>query len=338
MVPQEQGQDAGGLFKEFWEKFLELSRRETGQLSGGLRVLSICSESPQCQGGDVSELCLNFVATDGEGKEVPLLPNGQEMPVTVENRVKRFQAQQGQELHQASAAFLAGFRSLIDEKWLSMLSEHELQQVISGSSGGSLDVDDLQRHTELSNCSGHRDRMVLLGGNRPAAFQGKDFFTALRAMKPEHQVFGATSEAELTSTNPLTSVDVKLLRFVTSCSRAPLLGFSHLQPPFTLHKVHIRSDSEKLPTASTWKVMKEKLEFVIVQVLVAALELAGVAQEEDAATYRAAYEEAKEAGVDERKLSEAEDRDRPKTSTELSRGNGMLGVFKWAWCFQVMVG
>lgn len=31
---------------------------------------------------------------------------------------------------------------------------------------------DLQRHTELSNCSGHRDRMVLLGGNRPAAFQG----------------------------------------------------------------------------------------------------------------------------------------------------------------------
>ncbi|CAK9102760.1 unnamed protein product [Durusdinium trenchii] len=289
---------------------------ETGQLSGGLRVLSICSESPQCQGGDVSELCLNFVATDGEGKEVPLLPNGQEMPVTVENR----------ELHQASAAFLAGFRSLIDEKWLSMLSEHELQQVISGSSGGSLDVDDLQRHTELSNCSGHRDRMV------------KDFFTALRAMKPEHQVFGATSEAELTSTNPLTSVDVKLLRFVTSCSRAPLLGFSHLQPPFTLHKVHIRSDSEKLPTASTWKVMKEKLEFVIVQVLVAALELAGVAQEEDAATYRAAYEEAKEAGVDERKLSEAEDRDRPKTSTELSRGNGMLGVFKWAWCFQVMVG
>lgn len=51
-------------------------------------MLSICSESPQCQGGDVSELCLNFVATDGEGKEVPLLPNGQEMPVTVENRVR----------------------------------------------------------------------------------------------------------------------------------------------------------------------------------------------------------------------------------------------------------
>lgn len=28
-----------------------------------------------------------------------------------------------------------------------------------------------------------------------------------------------------------------LLKFVTSCSRAPLLGFKHLQPTFTIHKV-----------------------------------------------------------------------------------------------------
>lgn len=28
-----------------------------------------------------------------------------------------------------------------------------------------------------------------------------------------------------------------LLKFVTSCSRAPLLGFKHLQPAFTIHKV-----------------------------------------------------------------------------------------------------
>jgi hypothetical protein len=32
------------------------------------------------------------------------------------------------ELHRASSAFLAGFRRLIDEKWLRMLSEGELQQ------------------------------------------------------------------------------------------------------------------------------------------------------------------------------------------------------------------
>jgi ubiquitin-protein ligase E3 B len=28
-----------------------------------------------------------------------------------------------------------------------------------------------------------------------------------------------------------------LLKFVTSCSRPPLLGFKHLQPEFTIHKV-----------------------------------------------------------------------------------------------------
>lgn len=30
-----------------------------------------------------------------------------------------------------------------------------------------------------------------------------------------------------------------LLKFVTSCSRAPLLGFKHLQPAFTIHKVKL---------------------------------------------------------------------------------------------------
>jgi len=42
-------------------------------------------------------------------------------------------------------------------------------------------------------------------------------------------------------------------------------------------------------------------------VLLVALQLAGVTQEEDAATYRAAYEEAREAGVDMAKLAEAEE-------------------------------
>lgn len=42
---------------------------------------------PLVRGGDISELCLNFVVTS-EGKDVPLLPNGQEVPVTAENRVR----------------------------------------------------------------------------------------------------------------------------------------------------------------------------------------------------------------------------------------------------------
>ena len=50
-----------------------------------------------------------------------------------------------------------------------------------------------------------------------------------------------------------------LLRFVTSCGRAPLGGFQHLNPPFTIHRVDcgprnplagiIGRDVELLPSA-----------------------------------------------------------------------------------------
>ena len=61
-----------------------------------------------------------------------------------------------------------------------------------------------------------------------------------------------------------------LLKFVTSCERAPSLGFAGLQPPFTIQRVDC-SDDQRLPTASTCfnilklptyssqKVLKQKL-------------------------------------------------------------------------------
>merc|ERR1719261_1933898 len=42
-----------------------------------------------------------------------------------------------------------------------------------------------------------------------------------------------------------------LLRFATSCSRPPLLGFAHLNPSFALHRVPLDADPERLPTSST---------------------------------------------------------------------------------------
>lgn len=42
-----------------------------------------------------------------------------------------------------------------------------------------------------------------------------------------------------------------LLRFVTSCERPPPLGFESMHPPFCVHRVGIRTDDERLPTAST---------------------------------------------------------------------------------------
>lgn len=42
-----------------------------------------------------------------------------------------------------------------------------------------------------------------------------------------------------------------VLKFVTSCQRSPLMGFKNLHPPFTISKQTIDRDDEKLPTAQT---------------------------------------------------------------------------------------
>lgn len=67
----------------------------------------------------------------------------------------------------------------------------------------------------------------------------------------------------------------KLLKFVTSCQRQPLMGFKSLHPPFTISKMEADRVDEKLPTASTCfnvfrlppysnaKIMKERLLYAI---------------------------------------------------------------------------
>lgn len=51
-----------------------------------------------------------------------------------------------------------------------------------------------------------------------------------------------------------------LLRFVTSCARPPLLGFSELRPKFAIRDAGI--DDSRLPTASTCvNLLKVSLEF-----------------------------------------------------------------------------
>lgn len=196
--------------------------------------------------GDVVDFCCSFVAPKSDGGEVPLLPKGEDTPVTNDNRFKYIYLlsdyKLNVELKTASTAFLSGFQRLIDERWLRMFGESELQQIISGSLDNILDVEDLRQHTRYMNCS-PRDKVVV------------NFFKALGAMEQSDRL--------------------AVLRFTTSCSRTPLLGFQHLEPPFTLVKVDVRKDAEKLPTASTcfnalklptysnWKVTKQKLEYVI---------------------------------------------------------------------------
>lgn len=89
--------------------------------------------------------------------------------------------------------------------------------LVSGEERRGFDVDDLQRHTEYSN-GYFADHPNI----RAFWYIVKDLFT------------DADRDA--------------LLRFVTSNSRPPLLGFKTLSPLFAIARV---DDPDRLPTAST---------------------------------------------------------------------------------------
>jgi len=81
---------------------------------------------------------------------VPLLPGGQNMPVTKANVLQYIYLlshhKMNIELHQATMRFLKGFREIIPENWIAMFSPDELQTVIGGEEG-AINVPDLKAAT-----------------------------------------------------------------------------------------------------------------------------------------------------------------------------------------------
>merc|ERR1712232_879445 len=196
--------------------------------------------------GDVEDLGLTFTVTDtayGASREIPLLSGGDEMPVTNRTRLIYIHTVAdyylNKQVKQQSDAFLRGLLDIIPAQWIQMFNEPELQVLISGSVA-PIDVTDLRNHTKLS------------GGFLTMPDKHVDRF--FRCM----QEFDGVERS-------------LLLAFVTGCSRPPSLGFEALEPPFTLQRVSISSDEERLPTSGTCfnvlklptytsqKVMKEKL-------------------------------------------------------------------------------
>ena len=106
---------------------------------------------------------------------------------------------------------------VIQPDLLSIFCAPELQILISGSSSG-ISVDDLKQNTRYA------------GG----------YTTLDRNISRFWAVMGELDERDL----------ALVLKFVTSCERPPSLGFSSLQPPFTIQRVDC-SDNSRLPTAST---------------------------------------------------------------------------------------
>ncbi|XP_064460486.1 ubiquitin-protein ligase E3B-like isoform X2 [Ornithodoros turicata] len=169
--------------------------------------------------GDVLDLDLTFsLNEDCMGKLVTheLVPGGKVIPVTNENKISYIHLmahfRMHVQIHDQTLAFLRGFRSIINPEWLTMFSTPELQRLISGDNT-PIDLQDLRRHTKYFGGFHNNHRLV----NWLWDILERDFTAE------EHRLF---------------------LKFVTSCSKPPLLGFAHLEPPFSIRCVEVSDDQD----------------------------------------------------------------------------------------------
>lgn len=183
--------------------------------------------------GDVSELGLDFTIEDqvslpGEPLRTRtrnLRPEGNRLTVTNENRlvyincVSRWRLRV--QAYLQTKAFLKGLWMIIDPAWLRMFNQNELQRLVGGDDS-PIDIEDLRRFTVYGGVYQIGDD----GEEHPTI---KLFWEVMRELEdPERR---------------------DVLQFVTSTPRAPLLGFSQLNPHFSIRDNG--RDEERLPSAST---------------------------------------------------------------------------------------
>ncbi|KAL3478817.1 hypothetical protein BJX99DRAFT_223942 [Aspergillus californicus] len=206
---------------------------------------------------DVEDFSLNFTVTDtvplpdGGSRTTTrdLKSNGSDTAVTNQNRLVyisyiaryRLQVQPAMQTN----AFLQGLGQIIQPSWLSMFNQAELQTLVSGESG-DINVTDLRQNTLYGG-------VYTIGDDKEEHPTIKLFWDVLERMPNEERR--------------------KVLRFVTSTPRAPLLGFSHLNPRFSIRDSS--EDQERLPSTSTCvnllklprykdaRVLREKLLYAI---------------------------------------------------------------------------
>jgi ubiquitin-protein ligase E3 C len=198
--------------------------------------------------GDVeNDLNLNFVMVDNVGhgvqKSIELKHGGVDVPVTNNNRLEYIHSIANYKLNTVLAAqtnaFLRGVSKVISLNWLSMFNAMELQMLISGGAA-RIDVDDLIKNTVYGGYS-ERDKTITY------------FWEVLREFPEEDKR--------------------EFVKFVTSVTKAPLLGFSQLQPKFAIRRAG--DDRDRLPTSATCvnmlklpdyhdkRLLKEKLLYAI---------------------------------------------------------------------------
>ncbi|KAI5955323.1 HUL5 [Candida jiufengensis] len=195
---------------------------------------------------ELENLDLSFsvdIKVDHKTHNFELIPNGSKTKVNKANvqyylhKLADFKLNQS--LMPQTKYFLEGLFVMIPKKWLKMFDSFELQMLISGGEK-AINLSDWKLNVEY-------------GGYLENDLSIKLFWEIIQELNIEEKS--------------------KLIKFVTSVSRAPLLGFSTLNPKFGIR--NSGRDKDRLPTASTCvnllklpdyqdkKIMKEKLLYAI---------------------------------------------------------------------------
>ncbi|KAF6199134.1 hypothetical protein GE061_007159 [Apolygus lucorum] len=172
--------------------------------------------------GDFSELGLDFtisVNEYGKRKVIPLKDNGSEISVTRDNVNEYIALVAGYKLHvevkKQCKSFIRGLSMVVPVEWLEMFTAKELQVLISGKDI-PIDVEDLKNNTVYTGGYDLEDPTIVAFWNVVTSFSDEE--------------------------------RSQLIKFVTSHSRPPLLGFKELHPKFCIQKA---AGNDRLPTAST---------------------------------------------------------------------------------------
>ncbi|KAI8866753.1 HECT-domain-containing protein, partial [Ramicandelaber brevisporus] len=231
---QSQFDDLKSLDKEIYDGLVSLKRYENDVESDfGLTfaVSSLVMNNPLNGNANQQPNTSSVVTID-------LIPGGSDINVTRDNRFRYIELMCNHklnvELSPQTRAFRQGLYEMIPQRWLRLFADpHELQMLISGKSA-EIDVNDMEANTVYGN-EYNRNHPVI-----------EMFWNVVR--------------------NRLTSAERrKLVQFITSCERPPLMGFSELRPSIQIVPDHgvesanqaaaatvaTAANTSRLPTAST---------------------------------------------------------------------------------------
>ncbi|KAF9898570.1 putative E3 ubiquitin-protein ligase, partial [Lobosporangium transversale] len=173
-------------------------------------------------GDDVEDVfCLNFVGVYeayGESVEVPLIPNGEDIPVTSLNKrdyVERYaNFVMNTSISDQFESFRRGFYLVCSGHALSLFRPEEIESLVRGSAE-PLDIDQLRSVTEYEGFNDEHDVI-------------KNFWSIFKEFEDKNQR--------------------RLLQFITASDRYPATGIANLSFKITCMGSH---DSNRYPTTHT---------------------------------------------------------------------------------------